>query len=77
MDRPVTGYYPTADGMNYLYSHRHPVRSWMSRNWFPVTVAVVNALIGVGTLLVVWVTRTASRRRRGAVDHRNRKREYL
>lgn len=67
MDRSVTGYYPTAEGMEYLYSHRHPVRSWLSKNCFPVTVAVVNSLTGVGTVLGVWATRNSqsakSRRR--------------
>ena len=64
MDRSVTGYYPTAEGMEYLYSHRHPVKSWLSKNWFPVTVAAINAFVGIGTILVVWTTRSSQPERR-------------
>ena len=64
MDRSVKGYYPTAEGMEYLYSHRHPVRSWLSINWFPLTVAIVNALIGAGTVTIVWVTRSKEQARK-------------
>ena len=59
MDRAVTAYYPTAEGTEYLYSHRYPVKSWLSKNWFPLTIAMVNTLIGIGTVLVVWATRNS------------------
>ena len=65
MDRSVTGYYPTAEGMEYLYSHRHPVKSWLSENWFPLTVAVVSSLIGIGTVLVGWTTRKSQPAKKG------------
>ena len=52
METPVTAYYPTADGMDYLYRHRHPVCHWLKTNWFPLVIAVVNAIIGSYAVLV-------------------------
>ena len=52
--QPVQGYYPTAEGAEYLYKHKYPARFWLQQNWFPLAIAIVNALIGIGTILVGW-----------------------
>ena len=64
LEQSVAGYYPTAEGMEYLYSHRHPTVHWMKKNWFPLTVAVINSLIGIATVAVVWTTRNKEPTRR-------------
>lgn len=56
---PAVGYYPTAEGMEYLFKHRHPALAWLKANWFPLAIAILNAVIGV---VAVW---TAKRARSG------------
>ena len=48
----IVGYYLTAEGMEYLHSHKYPKGSWFKRNWFPFSVAVVNGLIGISVIVV-------------------------
>ena len=49
-----SGYFLTAEGGDYLYKHKYPARFWLQQNWFPLAIAIVNSLIGVGTILVGW-----------------------
>ena len=63
-ERPVERYYPTAEGMDYLYSHKHPVRYWLQKNWFPFSVAIMNVFIGLITVGVIWRTSTNGRSNR-------------
>lgn len=54
----LAGYYPTAEGIEYLRKHKHPTRHWLERNWLPLSVAIVNALIAVSAIIIsVWLRR--------------------
>ena len=64
LERSVTGYYPTAEGIEYLYSHRHPTAHWMKKNWFPLSVALINSLIGTAAVAAVLITRKKEPTRR-------------
>ena len=51
----VVGYYPTAEGMEYLKRHRHPMRYWIGQNWFPSLVGVVNIILGLAAAINLWL----------------------
>lgn len=63
-EHSMQGYYPTAEGMEYLYKHKHPWRFWMKENWFPFSIAAINAVIGLLAVFVAWRTRSADQRGR-------------
>ena len=48
----MLGYYPTAEGMEYLRRHKYPVRSWFERNWFVFSIAVVNISVAVSAIII-------------------------
>ena len=53
----------TPKGLDRLQRLRHPVRTWIGENWFPVMVAGTTALIGVFSIvvnLIVDLSKTAS-----------------
>ena len=51
----VPGYYATAEGMEYLKRHRHPLRHWISQNWFLLVVAGVNIVLGSVAAINLWI----------------------
>ena len=42
----------TPKGMDRLNRLRHPTRTWIVENWFPVAVATTTALIGIISIAV-------------------------
>ena len=44
-DHPI--YRITLSGFNYLEELKHPVRTWLKRNWFAATVAVATLLLAL------------------------------
>ena len=50
MDK-LPGYYPTAEGMEYLRRHRYPKTYWLEQNWFLTIVAGVNMILGVAAAI--------------------------
>lgn len=50
----VVGFYPTAEGMEYLKRHRHPVGYWIRENWFLLVVAGVNIVLGSAAAVNLW-----------------------
>ena len=53
----------TPKGLDRLQRLRHPVRTWIGENWFPVMVAGTTALIGIFSIvvnLIVGLSKTAS-----------------
>ena len=42
----------TPKGLDRLKRLRHPVRTWIGENWFPVAVAVITATIGILSIVV-------------------------
>ena len=40
----------TPKGLKRLRHLRHPRRTWVRKNWFPVVVAVITAFIGLGSI---------------------------
>ena len=42
----------TPKGLDRLGRLRHPVRTWVGENWFPVVVAGTTALIGISSIVV-------------------------
>lgn len=42
----------TPKGMDRLNRLRHPIRTWIVENWFPVAVATTTALIGIISIAV-------------------------
>ena len=42
----------TPKGMDRLRWLRHPVRTWVGENWFPVIVAATTALIGAISIVI-------------------------
>ena len=53
----------TPKGLDRLKRLRHPVRTWIVENWFPVAVAVITAAIGIFSIivnLIVSLNKTAS-----------------
>ena len=47
----------TPKGIERLQQLKNPVAYWGKKNWFPLTVAAVTALIGVGHIAVnIWAT---------------------
>ncbi len=39
------GSYITLSGFGYLEELKHPIRSWLARNWFAVVVAVTTGVV--------------------------------
>ena len=60
----IPGYYPTAEGMDYLRKHRHPIRYWLGNNWFLLVVAIVNVVLGTAAAVNL-VLRVTKRRSKG------------
>ena len=53
----------TPKGLDRLKRLRHPVRTWIGENWFPVAVAGTTATIGILSIvvnLIVSLNKTAS-----------------
>ena len=46
----------TPKGMDRLNRLRHPTRTWIVENWFPVAVATTTALLGIVSIVVNAVT---------------------
>ena len=47
-------YFITVEGerqIDYLHSKLYPARSWVCRNWFPLSIAVANLLVGVSGVI--------------------------
>lgn len=42
----------TAKGYDRLERLEHPVRHWMTENWFPLIVAIVASVTSIGSLIV-------------------------
>ena len=42
----------TPKGLDRLQRLRHPVRTWIGENWFPVVVAGITATIGIASIVV-------------------------
>ena len=42
----------TPKGLDKLQRLRHPVRTWIGENWFPVVVAGITATIGIASIVV-------------------------
>ena len=42
----------TPKGLDRLKRLRHPVRTWIGENWFPLAVAVTTATIGILSIVV-------------------------
>ena len=42
----------TPKGLDRLQRLRHPVRTWIGENWFPVVVAGITATIGIVSIVV-------------------------
>ena len=42
----------TPKGANRLQRLRHPARTWMIENWFPVVVSATTATIGLASIIV-------------------------
>ena len=42
----------TPKGMDRLRRLRHPVRTWIGENWFPVAVAATTASLGIISIIV-------------------------
>ena len=42
----------TPRGHRRLQKLRHPIRTWIWKNWFPLAVAVVTALVGISSIFV-------------------------
>ena len=44
-------------GYQRLRQLRHPVRTWASQNWFPLSVASTSALLAMASILINLLTR--------------------
>ena len=42
----------TPKGLDKLQRLRHPVRTWIGENWFPVVVAGITATVGIASIVV-------------------------
>ena len=42
----------TPKGLDRLQRLRHPVRTWIGENWFPVVVAGITATVGIASIVV-------------------------
>ena len=45
----------TPKGSQRLQELEHPVREWMERNWFALTVAIVTSAIGIASIISKWI----------------------
>ena len=46
----------TPKGLDRLRRLRHPVRTWIGENWFPVVIAAITATIGIASIVVNLIT---------------------
>ena len=45
----------TVKGWERLYRLEHPVKVWMKRQWFPLTVAIVSSLLALASIIATFV----------------------
>ena len=50
--QPSRGYFPTAQGIEYLKRYRRPIRYWLTRNWFAAIVATATILVATANVAV-------------------------
>ena len=47
----------TPTGVHRLQELQHPVRTWCQRNWFPLVVAVITAVVSIAGIVTDVLTR--------------------
>ena len=47
----------TPKGFERLQQLRHPIRTWLGANWFPVVVAVTTAAVSVASMVITVLTK--------------------
>ena len=45
----------TPKGVRRLQEIRHPIRTWLKGNWFPMVVAVLATTVGIASIISDWV----------------------